>query len=334
MIPMRIISSVAVLALSLNGACDRTAEPEAIADAPGRIDRAEQLLSAGKSAEAGVIVDRLLEHKHDDWRIYELSARVHLQQGIRLQDQGLMEPSHAALTRSVGAYRNATGLKPAVAGLYTSAGNAAVMAGDTEQAKSWYRQAIGLDAQDVRPPLYLAQLEFNENPAKARELLAWVVSMDSNIAEAHASIALLHAIDGNEHAAEAAMSEALRSDRGPAIRVVQARVFRTLGQPSRGVEVLLALDGPARSTEPAATELAACWAAIDRPDRSADAWDDCFSANAHRTDAWRYALNAARAHLEAGNRPAAARGIEQAEMLSAPASEVAAVRAAAARQAE
>ena len=40
------------------------------------------------------------------------------------------------------------------------------MAGDKQQANVWYRDAIGLDAEDVRPPLYLAQLVFDENPRR------------------------------------------------------------------------------------------------------------------------------------------------------------------------
>jgi tetratricopeptide (TPR) repeat protein len=332
MIPMRLICSAAVVTLSLIVGCDTAADPQVQTDATARVDRAEQLLSAGKAKDADAVVDGLLEQHSDDWRVHDLSARVYLQQGLRLQDEGLMEQSHAALVKAVAAYRNATNLVPALAGLYTSAGNAAVMAGDEEQAKIWFREAIGLDAEDVRPSLYLAQLVFEDDPSEARSLLDWVLSMDSSVPEAHASIALLNAINGDAAAAEAAMAEALRRDRAPSIRVVQARMFRMLGEPSRGVEVLLVIEPSARTTEAAAAELAACWGAIGRPDRVADAWDACFSANAHRTDAWRYALNAARAHLEAGNRSAAARSVEQAEMLSAPASEVAKVRATAARQ--
>lgn len=334
MIQMRVMASALIVALSLIAACEEPVEHETRVDLTNRVDRAEQLLSAGKAVEAGAIVDILLGQYSDDWRVHDLAARIHLQQGIRLRDDGLIEQSQAELLQAVSAYQKATALVPALAGLYTSAGNAAVMAGDKQQANVWYRDAIGLDAEDVRPPLYLAQLVFDESPAEARELLEWVISMDSNIAEAHASIALLNAIDGDAEAAKAAMFEALRSDRGPAIRVVQARMFRTLGEPGRGVEILLATEYHGRTTEAAASELAACWEAIGRPDRSAQAWDDCFGANAHRTDAWRFALNAARAHLEAGDRSGAARSIGQAEMLSAPVDELAAVRALAASQGE
>ncbi|MBT5584157.1 MAG: hypothetical protein HOJ54_09155, partial [Phycisphaerae bacterium] len=152
MIQMRVMASALIVALSLIAACEEPVEHETRVDLTNRVDRAEQLLSAGKAVEAGAIVDILLGQYSDDWRVHDLAARIHLQQGIRLRDDGLIEQSQAELLQAVSAYQKATALVPALAGLYTSAGNAAVMAGDKQQANVWYRDAIGLDAEDVRPP--------------------------------------------------------------------------------------------------------------------------------------------------------------------------------------
>jgi Flp pilus assembly protein TadD len=292
-----------------------------------RLDRAELLLSLGKSSDAATMAAELLAAAERDWRVHDVIARVHLHDALRLRREGLMDHSAEELAASVEAYRAATALAPSLAGLHQSAANAASMAGKHEQAIDWFEHAMELDSTDPRAPLCLAQLIFDADPTQARRLLEKALALDPSIAEAHASVALLEATEGREEAATAAMANALAcGEAGPAIRVVQAKMYRLLENPARGVEILLALPVTARGEEATATELARCWQSLGRADRAADAWGVCFTANAHRTDAWAFALKAAEAHLLAGNRASAASCIAQAEMLSAPPERLEAVR--------
>ncbi len=331
MIPMRLVNSIVLVGLcGMLARCDDSSEM-VVAPAPAAIEtqleQAELLLSHGQSAEAARVVTHLLESTPADWRVHDVTARIRLFDAMQARKDGLMDRAGEALASSVDAYRAATAAAPSLAGLHQSAASAAFMAGEHGQATDWFRRAMELDPDDPRPPLFLAQLVFESDPAEAGRLLGRAIALDPTIAEAHASIALLEASNGQEEAALAAMATALScGEPSPALRVVQAKMYRTLGNPARGVEVLLALPIAARGDEATAGELAECWELLGRPDRSADAWAICFSANAHRTDAWVFALRAARCHLAAGDRSAAAGCIAQAEMLSAPRDRVDALR--------
>ena len=334
---MRIVSSLLLAAVCGAGLrCGETPEPAEAPDPAAiteRLDRGEQFLSLGKPKDAAIVAAELQATHGQDWRVHDLVARIHLHEALRLREAGLMRQSEGELASAVAAYRSATTLAPTLAGLHQSAARTAHMAGEPTQSEAWFRRSIELDANDPRPPLCLAQLMFESDPQEARRLLDRAITLDPNIPEAHASLALLEAIEGREAAATDAMARAVSgSNQSAAIRVVQARMYRLLGDPARGVEVLLTLPTEAASEEAIATELAACWQALERPDRVADVWSACFTANAHRTDAWIFALRAADAHLLAGDRPSAASCIAQAEMCSAPPDRVEAVRSRAAAQ--
>jgi len=328
MIPTSVLNSMLVAVVCMGGVrCGDSADVGADTSAPASLDRGELLLAYAKVEEAAIVAAALRAQDGGNWRVHDLTARIHLHEALRLRDEGLMAHADVELASAVTSYRIATELAPDVAGLHQSAANTAHMAGDTEQSAAWFRAAMALDADDPRPPLCLAQLVFESHPEEARQLLDRVIALDDRIAEAHASVALLEAIAGREEAAYASMSTALSCGSfGPAVRVVQARMHRILGGPSRGVEVLFGLSAQQRASEQVATELARCWEALGRPDRVADAWSACFAANAHRTDAWMFALWAADAHLTAGDRLAAARCLDQAEMLSAPQGSIDALR--------
>jgi hypothetical protein len=103
-------------------------------------------------------------------------------------------------------------------------------------------------------------------------------------------------------------------------------MHRILGEPQRGAEILLALPPADRAMESTTTELARCWGDIGQHARAADAWAACYHSLAHRSDAWRFALEAAKSSLRAGNQPRAASFLDQAVYLSAPPAEVEAAR--------
>jgi predicted Zn-dependent protease len=258
-------------------------------------------------------------------------ARVHMQQAITLRTEGLMEASKQSLSLAADAYQASIASDPQVAGLFRSGADAAQMAGRPNLAMQWYRRAAELDPSDPRVPLRLAQVVFESDPARARRLLGDVLALDASIPEAHASLALLDALAGHADAARAHMKTAVElATDVPALRVVQARMLRVLGEPQRGAEILLALPAVDRAAEPTAAELARCWTEAGRHAAAADAWSDCFQQNAHRTDAWQFALHAAESAMLAGDEPRAAGLLRQAALLSAPPERMEAIRAIAA----
>ncbi len=293
-----------------------------------QLARADALLGAARTGDAYRIAEVLVVEGPGDWRSHELMARVHMQQALALRAEGLMDDSATSLSLAADAYQASIDTGPDVGGLFRSAGDAAQMAGRTAVAAQWYERARALEPDDPRTPLRLAQVVFESDPARARDLLGEVLSLDASIPEAHASLALLDALAGDEQRARERMGHAVHLAADvPAIRVVQARMLRLLGQPQRGAEILLALPRVDRSAEPAASELARCWTEVDRHAAAADAWADCFGQNAHRSDAWRFALHAAESAMRAGDAPRAAGLLEQAIYLSAPPDRVEAVRA-------
>jgi len=319
----------AVLCAGPPGCSREQPEAEASAALPieDRLARAEQMLTYGRLDPAEQLAEAITTDAADDWRGHDLLARVHLQRALDFEEAGLINRAETRMQRATNAYRAATVTAPPIAGLWRSAGDAAQMAGQIEQANTWYEHALSLQPDDVRTLLRLAQLRFAGDPAESRRLLERVVHLDPLIPESHASLALLDASEGAGEAALEKVAHAVDLDRmNPQLRIVQARVHRVLGDFASGVEILLALPPAAQSGLAATEELAACWNALGRHDREADAWAACFNAHAHRSDAWRYALNAGSAALASGNRPRAAGLFQQAEMLSAPAGEVDAAR--------
>lgn len=328
-------TSSVVSPLSLVG-CERS-DPSPEAALPiqqGSLTQGEHYLSLGQLEEAGQHATALEKSAPDDWRTHDLAARVHLGHAVTAERDGRMEAITPLMRAAAGSYQKAILCDGRIAGLWRNAADAAWLAGDRADAVAWYEQSMQLDDQDPRAPLRLAQAAFDSDPDQARALLEHVIVLDADIAEAHASLAVLDAIEGDDEKALLRMDHAVAlSPTSPGIRVVQARVARLLGEPSRGVEVILSLSAPARSTEAASLELEACWGALRRPDRIADAWEACFVGNAHRSDAWRFAVRAAEAALAAGDRGRAATLLDRASMVGAPAIDVEKVRAQAAQDA-
>jgi len=297
-------------------------------DVEASLRRAEQMLSVAQTADAAAAASMLVDAAPDDWRVHDLIARVAVQQAIESERVGLIEAWQAAMLEAVAHYRTAIGLAPSQAGLWRSAGDAAHVAGDIEQAAIWYEEALQRSPEDPRVLIRLAQIRFDSVPDVAMAHLRNAAKLAPQVAEVHASMALLHALNGRRPEALACIEQAVKLAGDEAdVRIVEARVMRTLGEPSIGVEILLSLPAGSHRSEAATAELARCWMALGRPDRAAKAWTTCFQHLAHRTDAWRLALRAAEAHLEAGDHPAAATLLRQAEMLQAPQEAVAAVRA-------
>ena len=332
MIPVTSVASAFVCCVLLSS-CDRpedqpVSESSALSESGElQLERAEQFLGTGQTDEVLHIATELTTSASGDWRSHELLARSHMQRALTLQHEGLIELSSASLGKAVDGYARALPLADGIGGLYRSAADAAHMHGQTELAIAWYEQAIEIDPDDPRSPLRLAQVIFESHPDEARALLNRVVQLNTSIPEAYASLSLLDATQGDIASARSHMKHAVAMATDvAAIRIVQARMHRMLGEPQRGAEILLALPPADRAMESTTTELARCWGDLGQHARAADAWAACYHSLAHRSDAWRFALEAAKSSLRAGNKPRAASFLDQAVYLSAPPAEVEAAR--------
>ena len=332
MIPVAGVAS-ALFCCVLLSSCDRpenqpASESSTLSEIGERqLERAHQFLGAGQTNEALHIATELIRSAPGDWRSHELLARSHMQRALTLQQEGLIEPSSAALGKAVDGYARALPLTDGISGLYRSAADAAQMNDQTELAIVWYERAIEIDPDDPRSPLRLAQVIFESHPDEARTLLNRVVQLNTSIPEAYASLSLLDAMQGDITSARSHMKHAVdMATDVAAIRIVQARMHRVLGEPQRGAEILLALPPADRAMESTTTELARCWGDIGQHARAADAWAACYQSLAHRSDAWRFAIEAAKSSLRAGNQPRAANFLDQAVYLSAPTAQVEAAR--------
>lgn len=280
---------------------------------------AQRFIDAGQFDEAQAILVAARASWPDDPGVDEQLARVEFGRGLALHAAGLIEDGDAKLEAALDHWTSACAGMPSNAAIRVSAGDVAAMIGRTGEARAFYTRALELDQFAARAALCLAQLEMDQDPHQALALLEQAVGYGGPIPEAFASEAIVHVMLGDEPRARAAMDRAIEVGADlPAVRVMQARMERLLGHPARGVEVLSALGAQACSQPGTAWESAACWAAVDRWDKAAEAWETCFLANAHRTDAGDLAAEAARAWSRAGDDLQADSWWRQARLLGVP----------------
>lgn len=292
-----------VLCLTMGG-CDAEApsSPAATGTSRATLLTAQRYVDAGQFDQADAILVAARASWPEDPGVHELLARVDFGRGLQLQNVGLMDRGKAALTEALAHWTRACALVPDEALMRVSAGDVAAMIGHTAQARSFYAAALQLDPTAGRAALCLAQLEMDDDPVYAGELLQQAMAHAGDVPEVHASLALLHARNNAPKAARTAIARAVELGPDlPSIRVMQARIERLLGNPTRAVEVISALGPNAAGNRGVAWEAAACWNAIDRPDRAAEAWVVCFMANAHQSDAGALAVNAAQAFEQSGD---------------------------------
>lgn len=299
-------------------ACSRDVEQPRPLD-QAVLDRAERLMQVGRVEDAAPLAARLVESHPEDWRVHDLQARIHLRRSISERTLGRMDQWARHISAAVDAYAVGLEAGPDSAGLHRSAAEVAQSAGRVQEARDWYRTAIALDPQHPRPLFCLAQMDMESDPQGAVSLLEQVIALEPSFAEAHASLAVLSAQAGRADEAEAHVARAIAiAPDAPSIRLAQARMYRMLGAHTDAVAILTALDPVSQASEPHTWEAARNWAALDRFDRVADAWTACLAAHAHRSDAWRFAIEAARARVRVGDLPAAAVLLDQAQVLGAP----------------
>ena len=296
------------------GACERQTPAEAptAAAIETSLVAAEQYLAAGNTASAAMILEALLGKAPRESRAHELYGQVLYLKGMAAGAVGddtlaarLVSEAYDQYRAAVETAEDSSGLGPlTIAGLNQSAGEIASAAGRPKQALEHFRTAGRLDPTTPKAPLYEAQLLIQlGRPEEADLALQRVLRLDPDEAYAHASLAALALQRADRDSAVRHITVARRIDPGNiALRLQQARIFRLCDEPRRALEVLLALDDSARTEEPITAEVAECYHRLNEPGKAAAAWELRYRLHPGHPTAWRAAVRAAAARLEAGDR--------------------------------
>ncbi|MBM43419.1 MAG: hypothetical protein CMJ36_00180 [Phycisphaerae bacterium] len=338
--PWRRLSSMTLAAVFLAG-CG--SPDEDVARAPqvdhaqveAALDAAERYMAQGNMVEAEAIAMELSRTAPDHFAPHDLLGRICVGQALALRARGFEEGATAAFVEAHDHYAEAVRKAPAIPGLQQSAGEIAQLAGRHEAAMEHFKSAASLSPDDPAPPLYIAQLLLaSPEPEQARPWIETVLSIVPNQPHALATRAVLEMELGNWPEAFESIEAARASQPSDlVIRVIEARLHRRHGDSERAIELLLSLPMRQQAKEGVVGELALNWDAIDRPDRSAEAWAFCFASMSDARGSGRIALKVAASWIMDGQFEKAAVWIDQAELLGAPAELVEEVRALA-REAE
>ncbi|MDG2424492.1 MAG: tetratricopeptide repeat protein [Phycisphaerales bacterium] len=287
------------------------------------LEAAEIYIASGNTDKAQAILARLIDQSPDDPRPYEVMARLALRKGLQLRDMGLIEASRDQFGTSYDLYKDAVSRMPESSGLHQSAGEVAQQAGQHEEALACYLRSIELDPGNMRSQINAAQLLIETSPERSEAMLRSVLETDSEQPHALSSLALLLQRAGRESESSEMASRALAvAGDQEGVRIAVARIHLEANRPRVALELLLALSDQVRGQEPATSQIAIAWESLGNSINAGQAWSECFRTNAHRTDAWRFALRAAEAFGRAGQEAMAASWLEQAIMLDAPAMEI------------
>ncbi len=321
---LRIAAGLSALAAIGCAACERKtpAPPAAVSSNTvgnniglGAIDAsleaAEQYLTAGNTANAESIIVSLLTKAPQDHRAHELYGRVLYLRSFEASIRGdeVAAARHVAdaydhYRLSVASAEAAGGDPHMLAGLHQSAGEIASAAGRPDDALVHFRESGRLGPGAAKAPLYEAQILIQLGRRdEARQVLDHVLQLDPDEAYAHASLAALAMHRADREAAVGHITEARRVDPGNlALRLQEARIRRESGDPRTALELLVALDEQTRVGEAVTAEIAACYTSLDDPEKAAAAWEHRYRVHTRHPTAWRGAIHAGYARIEAGDR--------------------------------
>ena len=205
---------------------------------------------------------------------------------------------------SVTSAENTGGSPSMLAGLHQSAGEIASAAKRPNAALEHFRAAGRLDPGAAKAPLYEAQIlmQLGQRDA-ARRALQRVLELNPQEAYAHASLAALAMQTADHEEAVGHIAEARRLDpENLTLRLQEARIRRETGDPRRALELLLALDERSRAEAAVAAEIAESYLRLGDPAKAAAAWEHRYRVHTRDPTAWRAAVRAAHARIEAGDR--------------------------------
>jgi tetratricopeptide (TPR) repeat protein len=274
---------------------------EARENALAAIDR---LLEARRVDEAARVAERLAEVHPDD-------AAVALRLGrVRVADprRDLLSSAAAdALLRAIEGGIEDPETFALAATLLESCDR------DVEAEPLWRRLADD-DPGDPEPPLRLA-LNLESQGRRGEAVAIAETTRDRHPDHAFAAVVLgeLRLASGDERGLEA-LAEGVRLDPGQdAWRLRQAVWLRRLGRCEEAILILAASSAETPSGLARTREIAACWRRLQRPGKEASTWTDAARRRdlspAQAGEAWR---EAARSHLDAGEREAAWRCLQEA----------------------
>ena len=295
------------------GAAEAAEAVERREDALAAIDR---LLEARRIDEAARVASRLAERHPEDASVALRLGRVRLAERT-IPGGPTGDGAAARVDRSSAA---ADALLRAIAGGIEDRETLALAATLLEgadrhaEAETIWRRLVERDPDDVEAALRLAlDLETTGRRREAIEIAELVRARRPDEPFAAAVLGELHLADGDETGLDL-IAESVRLDPDNAAwRMRQAVWLRRLGRCEEAITLLSAMPTQGSPRLPATREIAMCWMALGRPAKAAEIWERLAIEGSPQAtwlgEAWR---EAARRHLDAGDREAARRCLERA----------------------
>lgn len=297
---------------------DAAARPDA-AQVEAALTAAEALLADNRASDAVLVAERLAEQAPDRMTAHELHARALL----TLAAHPDLPPGDRASVqaRAADAYDRAAALEPGNHALRHAAGVVSDTAGRPQAAAAHYEAAVEAQPENAQYALYLGLSRARAGRMdEARPLLERAERAMPESPDPKAALADLAERTGDRAVARAKIAEARALAPGSVpLRVADARMRRLDGDPRGALDLLLALDPPARREAAAAEEIAAALSATGDLRAAADVLDE---SSAAEPNDWRRSLRAAGAWMRAGDPVRATIAADAAAAAGAPREDV------------
>ena len=292
-----------------------TEPPPTAGQIAAALDAASEYLNADHFTEAEAILVKLVERAPTSLSGREMLGQLRLRQGLAANEEGRRALAARFFSMADEEYRLIVAMDPKNAGLRQSAGEVALLAGNTERALELFREAESLDPENSKHPLYAAQMltqmqRFDE----ARIAIDRVITLDFDEPYAFATLAAIELEEGNFDLALEAIREArLIQPQELGFRVIEAKVHRRSGDPETALALLLPLRGEHALDESVVYEIASSHTALGQHEAAARVW----AARCRAVPGeWRAALRAAECYLAAGDRLTAMSYVELAQLVA------------------
>lgn len=240
------------------------------------LDAADRQMTAGEFAKAEAILLELIGVAPLDADAREMLGAVYFQQGAAARARRDETEAARRFALAYESYREATRLRPDVAGLQQSAGEMATVADRPADALEHFRRAGSLDPANAKHPLYEAQVLLAAADLQgSRAAVGRALAIDPSEPFALATLAEIERQSGNVEAAFTRVREAREAaDTANALtfRVMEARIRRLSGDARSAVNLLAPLDESQRVEAGVVEELAAAWSALGEDNRAIEAW--------------------------------------------------------------
>lgn len=303
-------------------------QPVAPADPPkiaadkieASLSAASQYIQAQDYAKAAAILVTLVDRAPDEPRGHELYGQTLISMALQADARHDIPAAKECRRKAYEQYRIAVRLQPDSAGLIHSTGQMAMEAGDRAAALDYFQAAGRIDPKNPQHPLFEAQVLIQDKRFdEARAAVNKSLTIDPDIAIAHASLAMIDLEEGKFDTALADIAQARQLEPADVgFRAQEARIHRRAGHPEKALELLTALGPDDRAQEIVAFELAACHEALNDPMSAAKAWEWAAKRDPLGPRAWYAAAKVAEELLKAGDREQARLWLQQAQTMAPP----------------